>query len=158
MSNKNKHRKSFLPISGEGDGHPGEFELNLAPVIDCLTVLIVYTMVSASFLSLGAFNTTVPSEGKATASLIPVQVRVDLNQDRSIEMTVDGADKKILKFEAKSQDWDFSSMSQNLNELKGKYPLLNTVTLAAEPQVNYLEVVRVVERTKQSFPNVVLGE
>jgi biopolymer transport protein ExbD len=148
-------RRSFLRAE---EANSGEFELNLAPVIDCLTVLIVYTMISASFLSLGVFNTTIPSEGKASASLIPVQVRVDMHRDRSIEMTVSGAEKQSKTFVPKEQDWDFNSMIGVLNELKGRYALLTTVTLAADPQVHYNEVVRGVERSKQSIPNVVLGE
>ena len=151
-----RRRRSF--IRGATGEHAGEFELNLAPVIDCLTVLIVYTMISASFLSLGTFATTVPSEGSSAVSLVPIQVRVDMNPDRTLEMTMSGPEAKTHKIEAKDQDWDFVSMNNTLMELKGKYPTFATVTLAADPQIQYREVVRGIERTKESVPNVVLGE
>ena len=115
-------------------------------------------MISASFLSLGSFSTTVPSESSSAVSLVPVQVRLDLNPDRSIEIVISGAESKNIKFEAKQSDWDFDSVTATLSDLKGRYSALTTVTLAADPQVQYREVVRSVEKVKITVPNVVLGE
>ena len=48
--------------------HAGEtdFELNLASIIDCFTVLITYLLVSASFISLGILDVSVPVMACAT--------------------------------------------------------------------------------------------
>ena len=43
-----------------------DFDLNLAPIIDCMTVLITFMLASASFLSIGILDAGVAAAG-ATA-------------------------------------------------------------------------------------------
>src|SRR5882672_8122358 len=47
-------------------GSNQEVELNLAPIIDCFTVLITYLLVTASFLSLAALDVGVSATGTGT--------------------------------------------------------------------------------------------
>src|SRR5580698_2220639 len=51
--------------AGAGDSGQ-DVELNLAPIIDCFTVLITYLLVTASFLSLAALDVGVSATGTGT--------------------------------------------------------------------------------------------
>lgn len=159
VSRSQTSRGSYLALSGEHSfGHSGDVEINLAPVIDCLTVLIVYTIISASFLSLGVFQTTVPSESSSQAQLAEVQVRVDINTNHTIDMSISGTEKKSETLAAHGDDWDFSALANRLESLKNRSHSLNTMTLAAQTGVTYRDVVRAVEQSKRVLPNIVLGE
>jgi biopolymer transport protein ExbD len=56
-------------ISG-GGGSPGrkskgasqDFDLNLAPIIDCITVLIAFILISTSFISIGLLDAGIATE------------------------------------------------------------------------------------------------
>jgi biopolymer transport protein ExbD len=39
-----------------GGGNSQDADINLAPIIDCFTVLIAFMLVSASFLSIGVLD------------------------------------------------------------------------------------------------------
>ncbi len=152
-----KSRRSFVGAAGI-NGRSIDFEINLAPVIDCLTVLIVYTMVSVSFLSLGSFSATVPSDSSSSASVAPAQIRVDLDYSRQIEITVQDGSTKVVRIPPVKEDWDLKSLQTKLAAFKSSYGDVSTITIAAQAVVPYRDVVRVVESSKQSFSNVVLGE
>ena len=59
-----------------------DFEINLAPIIDCFTVLITYLLVSASFLSLAVFDVEVainqPTLKTENAPLTPPPISLAL--------------------------------------------------------------------------------
>lgn len=157
MSEEGESKKGSF-VSGSTYGGMERFELNLAPVIDCLTVLIVYTMISASFITMGVFDTTVPTEGRSSPSTAQVQLRLDLNSDKSIEVTIEGNEKFNRRIASVGGDWNFEKLSMELSSVKEKWSGLNTATVAADPSVHYREIVRLIERTKKTVPYVVLGE
>src|ERR1700722_17864850 len=94
--------------------HAGEmdFELNLASIIDCFTVLITYLLVSASFITLGVLDVTVavPAMAQETAKndeppkLI---VSIELGADQLLEIRTTGVETKNYRVPAKDGAWDF---------------------------------------------------
>ena len=55
-----------MMVSGSGGKKDSDFELNLASIIDCFTVLITYLLVTASFITLGILDVTVTSSLAST--------------------------------------------------------------------------------------------
>jgi biopolymer transport protein ExbD len=53
---------------GKDSGSSGEVDLNLAPILDCLTVLVAFLLASASFLSLSALETGVAAASPERAA------------------------------------------------------------------------------------------
>lgn len=152
-------RRSFVFKPGGHHGAGDEFDINLAPVIDCLTVLIVYTMVSASFLSLGVFGATVPSESMSTVVSPPtIQVQVNLTRNHTIEVTTSGQERGKVTLPPQGSEWDLNGLGEKLAQLKSRFSSLNTVTVIAYSGIEYRDVVRVIERSKRSLPHVVLGD
>src|SRR5437588_4073509 len=69
-----------------------DFDLNLAPIIDCLTVLIAFVLISASYLSVGILEAGVAASGATQQVDVssPVSLAIDLRRDHSILVTLSG--------------------------------------------------------------------
>jgi biopolymer transport protein ExbD len=137
------------------------FELNLASIIDCLTVLIAFVLVSASFASVGILDATVAAGGaETTASPSPIDVVIDLKQDRSIFVVLSGGVQKvhrILPAPRQPGRWNYNALSDRLAIIKGEWPKLAAVTLQADDGVDYRDVVKTMEISRLAVPTVNLG-
>src|SRR3954465_141066 len=97
----------------QGDGGQ-DFDLNLAPIIDCFTVLITYLLVSASFISLTALDVGVAAAGQADPNAvqpktIPFNLSVQLAESRAIALKITGGPKSIdvtVPVPATAGSWD----------------------------------------------------
>src|SRR6185295_7831760 len=89
-----------------------DFELNIASVIDCFTVLITYLLVSASFISISALDIDVAGAGDAPQSEPPpISIAVQLESNRSLVIKVTGAERDQWQVESKDGTWDTDSLS-----------------------------------------------
>lgn len=71
-------------VEHQGSGPSQDFELNLAPIIDCMVVLIAFLMVSLSYLSIQMMDASVASTGGTVTQE---------NKGKSFEVTVVAPDK-----------------------------------------------------------------
>jgi biopolymer transport protein ExbD len=151
-----------IPGAGGGGGRgeeSQEFDLNLAPIIDCFTVLITFMLASAAFLSIGIFDAGVAAAGAAPSSQKPpsINVVIELNRAQQLQIKVSGKANTTTTLNAKDGAPDFDSLRANLDGLKGKYSDLAAVTLSAETTVQYKDVIKTMEATRKSIPVVMLG-
>lgn len=148
---------SFGQDSGKGGQ---DFDLNLAPIIDCLTVLIAFMLASATFLSIGILDAGVAAASASpsdNATPPPVNVVIELGLDHALTLKVTGKENQNLKITQAGKDWNYAELTQNLKALKTRYPTVNAVTLSAENHVEYIEVVKSMELIRQTMPVVLLG-
>lgn len=71
-----------MNVSSDESGSKGgsqDFDINLAPIIDCFTVLITFMLVSASFLAIGIFDAGVEAAGTSAANTKPPAVHLELS-------------------------------------------------------------------------------
>jgi biopolymer transport protein ExbD len=107
-----------------------DFDLNLAPIIDCFTVLITYLLVSASFISLVVLDVGVAAVGPADSgkpvAIPPYNLMVELDAKRTVTLKVTGGptnlDLKIPVLATASQDWDTEAVKREISGLEKKYP------------------------------------
>lgn len=139
---------------GRGNANP-DFELNLASIIDCFTVLIAFMLASASFLSIGILDAGVAAAGATASDTKPadVQVSMELKKDKSIQVKVTGKGSHNATIRA----WTPESLNRELASVKSRWPGAAAVTLTAENAVEYKEVVQVMDITRKTLPNVLLG-
>lgn len=152
-----------MRFSRSGHGAEQDFELNLASIIDCFTVLITYLLVSASFIALGTFDVSVPtlrSSGDTTPEpTISMSIKVSSTHDLLIKLEGGEASKEPeVRIPAADGKLDQQNMLARLVELKGRWPDLDTATLSASGAVEYSEIVQIIEATKKLIPSVGLGE
>jgi biopolymer transport protein ExbD len=142
--------------------HPAkeqDFELNIASVIDCFTVLITYLLVSASFISISALDIDIAGAGDAPQTEPPpVSIAVNLEDNHSLLIKVTGAERDQWVVEAKDGTWDTDSLSAKLQSLHDKWPTVNSALMGADDSMEYKEIVKVVESAKKALPNITLGD
>jgi biopolymer transport protein ExbD len=142
-----------------------DFDLNLAPIIDMFTVLITYLLVSASFITLGAYDvgiaTSAPSSAKQVSPAeVPVQVTVDLDARQKMTIRVTGGPSNVnivYPLPAVRGDWNLGAAAEKLAELKRRYPGFKDATMSAAPAVVYKDIVEVIEKLRKVVPKIYLG-
>lgn len=136
-----------------------DFELNIASIVDCLTVLITYLLASATFLTLGMFAITVPTFSDEVPDQMPpeIQLTIQLNSNRKIQLSLDGKSREKFTVQGPSQNWDYSALAERLLEVQKRYPKLDNAVLSAEDSVDYQSMVKAVETIRKVFPRVAIS-
>lgn len=149
-------------------GDSQEVELNLAPIIDCFTVLITYLLVTASFLTLAAVDVSISANNESIAAPPPTDdkrplvMTLDLDSTNVIILKVSGGDLKAdyeVKLPPKSSDgtWDGESLEKMLTKITGRWANLSEVSVSAAPSVKYKELVNIINVTQKTLPKVFIS-
>ncbi len=145
-----------------GGGSGLDFELNLAPVIDCLTVLIAFTLVSASFVSVKVLEAGVGSFSEQAAST------TDPRHDTALSIRMGAQGGWVIKVAGRVNEtiavppWadgrrDYEGLAAALEKTHAKYPAIQEASVTADPAVEYREVVQAVEGVRKALPKVYIG-
>lgn len=136
-----------------------DFELNLAPIIDCLVVLITFTMISASFLSISVFDAGFagPIDPNDKTPPPPVNITVELRAAGDFDVKVSGQIHMSKRIPMANGERDYLGLSNELKSLKARWPKVTGVSVEADDLVPYKNIVRAMDSAKESFPEVALG-
>ncbi len=143
-------------ISPNSNDGGQDFELNLASIIDCLTVIIAFLLLSSSFVSYGALDTAVAApqtQNASTGSEAQAQaltLSVNLRDSEKVDLELSGSRSEKRKISR-------ASLKQELESMKARYPGLDGIVLTAASRVEYREVIRGMDEARQVFPAVALG-
>lgn len=144
--------------------HHGEqdFELNIASIIDCFTVLITYLLVSASFISLGILEVSIEGPPMAQPNPPPpeptVNLSVLLGDNGSLTLKASGKERASFDIPAKAGKPDFDGLDAQLKESKIRWPTVDSIKLSATDGSVYQDLVRTVEVIKKEIPSVIIGD
>ena len=151
-------------VSSEGGQ---DFDLNLAPIIDCFTVLITYLLVSASFISLTALDVGVAAAGQAAdqpaaqPKTPPFNMMIQLTAQKVINLKISGGPKNIdltiPVLPAGGAAWNRVGLDAQVHRALRTFPGIQEATLMADSAVVYKDVVHVVEDLKKIIPKVFLS-
>ena len=140
-----------------------DFDLNLAPIIDCFVVLIAFVMISSAFASIAILDAGVSAGGESMKNSVPtVQVTIALRSDLGATLKVTGPKRAGSEFVfpatqgASSGEWP-PQLSDALVQLKLKWPDLHGATLVADNAVPYQSVVNAMDLIRKQLPDVLLG-
>jgi biopolymer transport protein ExbD len=129
-----------------------DFELNLAPIIDCFTVLITFMLASASFVSISLFDAGfTPAEAVGDPNPPPITVSLDLKKNGSLQVVTHG------KLNSTNTFANPDEAAEALRQLKEKYPGVESMTITADPEVEYEAIVKAMEKSRKYMPGMVLG-
>lgn len=154
---------SFGSGGNPGGGQSQDFDLNIAPIIDCFTVLITFLLVSAAFLSVGFFDAGLSAAGATAKSDKPPSVTytLEVQPGKTLKLGVTGRETRNSTFKSVTKDgaaeYDFDQLTDQLKKFKAKYPDVVSLTLSADNKVTYAEVISVMERARKVLPSVLLG-
>ena len=145
--------------------------LNLTPMMDILTVLVVFLLITAVFTSITIMDLNVPTNTGAAASNKP---------NFAIEVIVRKAGLEIangLSVEAaipkKGDQYDMEMLSKMLMRLKERYPEKQDATVLMEPDIKYDYLIEIMDAVRGTevlaegskevkkmvlFPNISIGD
>lgn len=153
-------------VDNSSGGNNQDVELNLAPIIDCFTVLITYLLVTASFLTLTAMDVSISanSDSKDTPPPLddkrPLVMTLDVETSNDILLKVSGGDLKKdyeLKVIAKEGNWDTEGLEKNLTQIKDRWSELSEISVSAAPTIRYKELVSVINTAQKTLPKVYIS-
>jgi biopolymer transport protein ExbD len=145
--------------------------LNLTPMMDILTVLVVFLLITAVFTSITIMELSVPTSAGGSASnrpnfAIEVIVRkagLQIANGRSVEAAIPKKDDK----------YDIELLSKMLLRLKAQYPEKEDATVLMEPKIEYDYLIQVMDAVRSAevraemteevnkivlFPKISLGD
>jgi len=134
--------------------------LNLTPMMDVLTVLVVFLLITAVFTSITIMDLNVPTNtGEAVSSkqnfAIEVIVRktgLEIANGSSVEAAIPNVDGK----------YDLKKLSEMLENLKAQYPKKEDATVLMEPRIEYDYLVQVMDAVRGNgiplFPKISIGD
>ena len=134
--------------------------LNLTPMMDVFTVLVVFLLITAVFTSITIMDLSVPNSAGGAASIKPnfaieVIVRkagLEIANGRSVEAAIPKKDGK----------YDLQLLSEILDRLKAKYPEKEDATVLMEPKIEYDHLVQVMDTVRGAktplFPKISIGD
>lgn len=145
------------PLGGSRKGGRSEqdFDLNLAPIIDCFTVLITFMLVSASFLSIGVLDASAvgsPEAVEANQAPDPVSITLSIREDHSMVFKITGKENSQLSPIRSKQE-----LEATLSKLKGQWSTVQGITIEASNQTSTEELLSTMEASRKVFPGVALG-
>ncbi len=144
--------------------------LNLTPMMDILTVLVVFLLITAVFMSITIQELSVPTAAGGAASkpnfAIEVIVRnagLQISNGSSVEASIPKKDDK----------YDLELLSKALVRIKSQYPDKEDATILMEPKIEYDSLIQVMDAVREAdvraegstkvekivlFPKISLGD
>lgn len=146
-------------MSSVESGSGQDFDLNIAPIIDCFTVLITYLLVSASFLSLCVLEVGVAVSGDMAPPAVqpekppepPLNLLIFMKQIGTFELKVTGGIQNLNWSIPVANEKDLDA---RLSDLMKRLPTLKEANLSAEPTIHYKEMIKVIENVKKIIPKI----
>jgi biopolymer transport protein ExbD len=148
-----------------GEGSTQDVDLNLAPIIDCFTVLITYLLVTASFLTLSSVDVGVSATGVGTpppadAGPPPWVMTIELKANGEIGLQIRGGPESkevTMSVRGEPGKWDLTGLGAKLLDVQQKWPTLSEVSVTAEPTVIYKDIVLIIREIQNVMPKVYIS-
>ena len=158
-------------------GEPSDFDtdimhvINLTPMMDILTVLVVFLLITAVFMSITVEELSVPTVARAEAHSMPnfaIEVIV-----RRAGLEISNGSAVSDRIPKKDDQYDIGALSKLLLRLKAQYPEKQDATVLMEPDIKYdhlIEIMDAVRSTKVAaegggearkidlFPKISIGD
>ncbi len=156
----------FAKHTGKAGEEKAEIEdvvLNLTPMIDVLTTLLFFLLMSFGAIVVALINVSIPALSEGTDESEPekdtkVTMSVLINEKGFI---VTGASDKLSEEDMKrlnksipvtSDGYDYQTLTAFLYEIKRRYPKSDSVVLTPEPEIPYETLVKSLDATREWVP------
>jgi len=119
--------------------------LNLTPMMDILTVLVVFLLVTAVFMSITIMELSIPANAGGAAGKQNVNIEVIIRKT-GLQIT-DGASVRTA-IPNKEGKYDIEQLSKMLVRLKEQYPGKQDATVLMEPSIEYDYLIQVMDAVR----------
>ncbi len=147
--------------------------INLVPMIDILTILVIYLLIGAIAPHLAALNLDLPSSAVTTTApqKQPLQLTIALRKEGFSVSDRSGLLRSIpLTTQNKKPAHDLRQLGMQLTQIKQKHRAETSVTLLLEPDTPYDLLVQVMDTARltpvtkkgqvaeEMFPDISIGD
>lgn len=130
------------------------FEINILPILDILSVLICFLLLTAVWIQIGTLDTKQAiGDNSTSGAKNPPSLWVTLEADGAIQLSVRDLPKlqtveSRLPKSAQGVNWE--NLQAKLADLKTKYPELKTGIVRPGAQSSYGDVIKVMDSLKEN--------
>jgi len=137
-----------------GGEEPSDFDtdimhiLNLTPMMDILTVLVVFLLITAVFMSITVQELSVPTAGGGASASKPnfaIEVIV-----RRAGLQVANGSSVEASIPKKGDSYDLELLSKVLARIKTQYPEKDDATVLMEPDIKYDHLIEVMDAVRSA--------
>lgn len=126
-----------------------DFEINLIPCIDLLSVCICFLLLTAVWLQVGSMNVKQAIGGQAAADT-PKKPQLWVNMGVDGEMTLNIKESTSIPRKLASIKLKIVDLAKTLTQLKSLDPKLNTVLIQPRAQSEYDEIIALMDEFKKA--------
>ena len=120
--------------------------LNLTPMMDVFTVLVVFLLITAVFTSITIMDLSVPTNSGAAAANKPTFAIEVIVRKSGLEIA--NGSKVAAAIPLKENKYDLQKLSEILQQLKAQYPDKEDATVLMEPKVEYDNLIQVMDAVR----------
>ena len=161
-------RRALRELERNDLASKGEPPINLVPMIDIMTVLVLYLLVATLQKHISVLELNMPTTAPVQTQEQPkLQLSVTVRAGEMIVSDRYGAIQRLPN----NQGYDFPALAQLLVEIKRKAPEESAINLLLEPAVQYDVLVQAMDAvrlwppdlteefgSKYLFPDIALGD
>ena len=163
-------RRALRELERNELANKGEAPINLVPMIDILTVLVLYLLVGSIFrqFTILPLNLPNPPVAQVPVKQPPLQLTVIIHPDR-LELS-DGRSKPQALANTDG-GYDLATLGARLADYKRRLPSEEAITLLLEPHIKYDTLIQIMDavrvfpgaseegkRAEPMFPNISIGD
>jgi biopolymer transport protein ExbD len=136
-----------------------DVEVNLIPVMNLFVTLIPFLLLAAAFYHVGVIATSLPSQTDETSDIAAEQRKVTVNlliQPEKIQLSATSAvlDEEtlaglLLDIPKTDKGFDLELLGKALHEIKLRYDKSDTVIVLPDDNVQYQDVVRILDTARE---------
>ncbi len=136
-----------------------DFELNIVPIIDCFTILVTFMLAAGVYISITALEVGVSGEKAAITETKKdgIEITVRMLQNKSIRFEVSGEASRKQTFQSVQGSWNYEGLATELKATLDSHQNQKSLTLIAHPEISYQEVIKAMEISKRTHPEMLLG-
>ena len=160
-------RRALRELERNELANKGEPPINLVPMIDILTVLVLYLLVGSVYEHLAILQLNLPAAQAAaeTSEQPELQPTVIVRRDW---LELRDRRGQYTRLENSTEGYDLAALAGRLLELKQQKPAETAVTLLLEPNISYDTLVQVMDTVRlwpekggvesELFPQISIGD
>lgn len=133
-------------------------DLNVIPVMNLFMVLIPFLLMGATFFHIGVIPTSTPtlnpSDSDVPKTPTTVAVNMEVTPDliriscASVSLSEDDLNALSAEWPRKGNEYPVDALQKALVNIKAKYPESNTLTVLPFEDLNYQELVKILDVTR----------
>ncbi|MEZ4459895.1 MAG: biopolymer transporter ExbD [bacterium] len=133
-------------------------ELNVIPVMNLFMVLIPFLLLGATFFHIGVIPTSTPTLSPSDSDVpkTPTTVAVNLEvtpdaikiSSSSVSLDEDQLNALAAEWPKKNNEYQVLELQKALVAIKDKYPDSNTLTVLPYEELNYQDLVKILDVTR----------